>query len=94
MDNINLEAPPLGQTMTLDRALPYFRAGYRLSRSGWNGPGQFIELQVPDEHSKMSLPYVFIQTVDDNLVPSLCSQTDFLASDWYILYPSLPEPPD
>ena len=31
-------------------------------RKGWNGKGIFIELQVPDEFSKMSSPYIFIDT--------------------------------
>jgi hypothetical protein len=57
----------------------------RWSRRGWNGPGQFIELQVPDEHSKMSLPYIFITTVQGDRVPWLASQTDLLANDWYII---------
>jgi hypothetical protein len=57
----------------------------RWSRRGWNGPGQFIELQVPDEHSKMTLPYLFITTVQGDRVPWLASQTDLLATDWYIV---------
>lgn len=60
-------------------------AFHRWSRRGWNGPGQFIELQVPDQHSKMTLPYIFITTVQGDRVPWLASQTDLLASDWYIV---------
>lgn len=58
---------------------------HRWSRRGWNGPGQFIELQIPDEHSKMTLPYIFITTVQGDRVPWLPSQTDLLARDWYIV---------
>jgi hypothetical protein len=58
---------------------------HRWSRRGWNGPGQFVELQVPDEHSKMSLPYIYITTVQGNRVPWLASQTDLLSQDWYIV---------
>ena len=54
----------------------------RISRKNWNGPGQFLELQVPDEHSKMTLPYIFINTVQGDRVPWLASQTDLLAEDW------------
>jgi hypothetical protein len=57
----------------------------RWSRHGWNGPGQFIELQAPDEHSKMTLPYIFINTVQGDRVPWLASQTDLLAGDWYVV---------
>lgn len=54
----------------------------RFARVGWNGKGQYIQLQVPDAHSKMTLPYVYIRTVRGDLVPWLASQTDLLAEDW------------
>lgn len=56
--------------------------GGRARRSGWNGKGMFLELQRPDEHSKMTLPYIYMRTVQGDLVPWLCSQTDLLALDW------------
>ena len=58
--------------------------GMRFTRTGWNGKNQYIELQRPDAHSKMSLPYIFIKTVQGDLVPWLASQTDMLADDWVI----------
>ncbi len=63
-------------------ALRNLREGHRVTRAGWNGKGQAIELQVPDDHSKMTLPYIFIRTVSGDLVPWLASQTDMLADDW------------
>lgn len=62
--------------------LQLIRDGSRWTRKGWNGPGQFIELQVPDEHSKMTKPYIFITTVQGDRIPWLASQTDLLANDW------------
>lgn len=59
-------------------------AGKRVTRSGWNGAGQFVELQVPDEHSKMTRPYLFITTVQGDRVPWAPSQTDVLATDWLV----------
>ena len=56
--------------------------GGRFARTGWNGKNQWIELQVPDEGSKMTLPYIYIKTVQGDLVPWLASQTDMLADDW------------
>ena len=56
--------------------------GNRVRRSGWNGKGMYLELQVPDAHSKMTLPYVYMFTAQGDLVPWLCSQTDLLAIDW------------
>ena len=28
----------------------------RVRRTGWNGKGMYLKLQVPDEHSKMERP--------------------------------------
>lgn len=63
-------------------ALRHLRSGVRVTRVGWNGPGQYIKLQVPDAKSKMDLPYLYISTVDGDLVPWIASQTDLLAEDW------------
>ena len=56
--------------------------GGRFARAGWNGKNMYIELQRPDAHSKMTLPYIYIKTVQGDLVPWLASQTDMLADDW------------
>jgi hypothetical protein len=63
-------------------ALRKLRDGCALTREGWNGKGQFIYMQHPDTHSKMTLPYLYITTVQGERVPWLASQTDLLAEDW------------
>ena len=63
---------------------PWGQAGGRVSRVNWNGPGQYLKMQAPDEGSKMTLPYIYISTVQCDLVPWLASQTDILATDWYV----------
>lgn len=63
-------------------ALRQLRNGRKVQRSGWNGKGMWLALQVPDEHSKMSLPYIYMKTADNKLVPWLASQTDVLSDDW------------
>ena len=70
--------------MTFGAAIKELRDGKRVVRSGWNGKGMFIELQRPDAHSKMTLPYIYMRTVQGDLVPWLASQTDILAIDWSI----------
>ena len=75
-------------------ALIALKAGKKAARAGWNGKGIHIELQVPDSHSKMSSPYIFIDTTGlqtsnpdapKSRVPWLASQTDILAEDWQIV---------
>ena len=63
-------------------ALEALKGGHRAYREGWNGKDMYLELQVPDENSKMTLPYIFMRTVQGDLVPWLASQTDLLSSDW------------
>jgi hypothetical protein len=65
-------------------ALETLKMGKRVQRIGWNGKGMFIELQVPDDNSKMTLPYIYMYTACKNKVPWLASQTDILSSDWCI----------
>lgn len=80
--------------MNFGQALEALKSGQKVARKGWNGKGIYIELQNPDEHSKMTLPYIYIVTnglVTDNpdapkgVVPWLASQTDMLAEDWCIV---------
>ena len=75
-------------------ALSAVKMGHKVTRKGWNGKGMWLELQVPDEHSKMTRSYIYMvlpkgstsQFGDDakeiDRVPWLCSQTDMLAEDW------------
>ena len=67
---------------TIGWAVKHMQNGGKVTRQGWNGKDMYLALQVPDTNSKMSLPYVYIKTVDNKLVPWLCSQTDLLANDW------------
>lgn len=69
----------------IGRAVKELQDGNRVARSGWNGKNMYLELQVPDANSKMTLPYVYMRTVQGDLVPWLCSQTDLLAVDWTIV---------
>jgi len=66
-------------------ALKNLKAGNRMARKGWNGKDMYIELQVPDENSKMTLPYIYMKTVQGDLVPWLASQTDMLSDDWQLV---------
>lgn len=80
--------------MDFGKAIECLKKGLKVKRKGWNGKGIFIKLQEPDEYSKMTHPYIYIDTTGlktDNpdapkdRVPWLASQTDMLAEDWEIL---------
>ncbi|MFT3708051.1 MAG: DUF2829 domain-containing protein [Archangium sp.] len=68
--------------MNFGQALEALKQGQKVARRGWNGKGMWLALQVPDQHSRMSLPYIYMKSADDKLVPWLASQTDVLADDW------------
>lgn len=88
VENLNI------RTFTFGEAIRKLKTGQKVARKGWNGKGIYIEMQKPDEHSKMTLPYIYIVTnglVTDNpdapkgVVPWLASQTDMLATDWRVV---------
>lgn len=74
---------PISAGHSFEEALTNLKGGLKVARYGWNGANQYLTLQRPDEHSKMTLPYVFITTVTEDKVPWLASQGDLLAEDWF-----------
>ena len=83
--------------MNFGEAIFHMKLGSKCCREGWNGRGIFICIQNPDENSKMTSPYIYIDTTGlrtDNAaapksrVPWLASQTDMLADDWLIVIDS------
>lgn len=74
--------------MNFGEALHVLKQGGKVARTGWNGAGLWLEIQRPDAHSKMTLPYIFLSYPDDAKntpgarVPWAPSQTDVLAEDW------------
>ncbi|MFH7526482.1 Gp49 family protein [Aeromonas sp. A5] len=75
--------------MNFGFALESLKSGRAVARKGWNGNGLIVKLQAPDEHSKMSLPYLYIEyPMDAKITPGarcpwLPSATDLMADDWY-----------
>jgi hypothetical protein len=73
-------------------AIKQLKYELRVRREGWNGKGMWLALQTPDENSKMTLPYIYIEYPqghpaypNGSRVPWLASQTDILAEDWEIV---------
>lgn len=96
-----LEAYLLAERINMDKslrsayrdfgwALDELKHGNKVQRLGWNGIGLWLELQIPDSHSKMTLPYIYInypeyaKVTPGARVPWLASQTDILADDWVL----------
>ena len=80
-----------GEKMNFGDALQILKTRGKVQRDGWNGKDLWLELQTPDAHSKMTLPYLYLNYPDDSQntpgarVPWMASQTDVLAEDWRAL---------
>jgi len=77
--------------LSFSKALEAVKSGFAIQRSGWNGAGLVVKLQVPDANSKMTLPYLYIEYPKDAKntpgarCPWLASQTDIMTEDWQLL---------
>lgn len=77
--------------LSFSEALNAVKTGRAIQRAGWNGTGLVIKAQFPDEHSKMTLPYLYIEypitskTTPGARCPWHASQSDIMAEDWIIL---------
>lgn len=79
--------------MNFPQALEHVFAGKNIYRLGWNGQGIYVAAQIPDANSKMTAPYLYIDTTclkSDNvhaprkMCPWAPSQTDMFATDWQV----------
>ena len=80
--------------MDFGKALEAMKAGFRVSRAGWNGKGMWLAMidgenwgiggVAPYDGSDHITHSSFIgmRTADCKFVPWLASQTDMLAVDW------------
>lgn len=66
-------------------ALLALKSGNKITRTGWNGKGMYLGLQLPDENSANTLPYIYIVTAEGSRVPWVASHTDLFSQDWDIL---------
>lgn len=77
--------------MTFGMAIEAMREGKKVSREGWNGKGMWIAIQKPDDGtkltgpSKMTVPFIFMSTVQRDYIPWLASQADILSTDWGVV---------
>jgi len=79
-----------GKNMNIGAAVTALRRGFRVSREGWNGRDMYLyfvgERTVEHDGEEITLLcHVRMKTVQGDHVPWLCSQTDLLAYDWFIV---------
>ena len=70
--------------MNFSMALEHLKTDTSMARTGWNGKDMYIKIKRVQAGSAMTLPYIYMKTADQELVPWLASQTDILAEDWEI----------
>ncbi len=83
------EANRCADGMPFGHAIEMARLGNKIARAGWNGNGMHLEVQFPDENSKMTHPYLFMTIPDcaegTRLLPWQPAQVDVFAEDWTIV---------
>ena len=57
------------------------QAGSAIYRPSWNGKNQWVYVQYPDNHSKMTSPYLVL-VQGENQTPWVPSTGDLFAEDW------------
>lgn len=75
--------------MPFGLALEAMKKGLKVARTGWNGKGMFLEMQLPDVHSKMTFPYPYF-TIPDceegvRRIPYASTIVDIMSDDWRIV---------
>ncbi len=72
------------EDFNFSEALIKLKEGVKMTRSGWNNSSLSVELQVPDENSKMTKPYLYMNKGDDKF-PFDLSCESVMAEDWVIV---------
>jgi hypothetical protein len=88
------ETASLGKTYDLGigDAVQLMEHGYLVARDGWNTKRMWIGMQKPASHSRMTVPYLYLEypvghpaCPNGCRVPWLPSQTDLLAKDYQVV---------
>lgn len=86
--------------LSFGAALQLLKEGKKMARAGWNGKDMFIYL-VPGSTFEVNRPpllgiyneghridyhaHIDMKTATGECVPWVCSQTDMLAEDWWVV---------
>lgn len=78
--------------MNFGEALEQVKKGKRIARRNWNGKGQYVFLvkgeqlkHIGDKFQKVVDVLAICTTADIIQVGWLATQTDMLATDWYVV---------
>lgn len=71
--------------LTFGQAVEAAKQGKKVARTGWNGKGMYLQLQVVDEHSKMQHNYIYMSDVNGKFFPWNPNNLDMLAEDWCVV---------
>ena len=90
MKSIGYDDPYEEELYDFSTALDELKKWLKVTRKGWYWKDMYLQLQRPDQFSKMTLPYIYMvipqwENKIDNLVPWIANQTDLLMEDWIIL---------
>lgn len=64
-------------------AIAQMKQGKKVRRAGW-APKAWVAIQVPDDFSKMSLPYTYASSDKGELAPWHIGHDDLFAEDWQL----------
>lgn len=79
--------------LTFSEALKFLKAGKKLVRKNWNAAGMYLQVQRPDEYSKMTHPYLYLTIPEgsqsntpegERRLPWQPAQVDLFSDDWEI----------
>lgn len=85
MSNAVLAMAKAQDGFSFSAALVAIKDGSKVARRNWNGKGMYVALLPAVASNDMTRAYLYMKTVDNELVPWVASQTDLLADDWYIV---------
>lgn len=78
LENTNLRFGDIIERLKLDFTLKF-------TRLEWNNKDIYVSLQIHNNYNETDKPYLYISLKDNQLVPYIPSQSDILASDWYLV---------
>ena len=76
---------PLGRMDgSFGAALKLMNGGRKVRRRGWK-ENMWIAIQLPGHKSIMTLPFIYINVVQDKVVPWTATHLDLLSNDWEMI---------